>query len=148
LVKVMVTGSPQQGRISTVLFRQTRTLVRSAPATSRRTSTLSVGQVSANLRITGAAVRRDRRASLRSAQLFPQFASGRTNSLTPVELVARPEMTDPLAKVLAKTPAQLLPSGAGAAHDEAGTAQCRSAIAPITTVRRMTLGPLTLRRLG
>jgi hypothetical protein len=81
-------------------------------------------------------------------QLSPQFASGRTNSLTPVELVAKPEMTDPLANVLAKTPAQLLSLGAGAAHEEAGTAQYRSAIAPVMTVRRIIIGPLTLRRLG
>lgn len=51
-------------------------------------------------------------------------------------------MTAPLANVLAKTPAQLLPFGAGSAHAELGTAQYRSAIAPIMTVRRSIMAPL------
>lgn len=41
LAKVIVTGSPQRGKISTVLSWQMRTLVSSAPATSGRTSSSS-----------------------------------------------------------------------------------------------------------
>lgn len=87
------------------------------------------------------AVQRGATVRLVDRQLSPQFASGRTNSLTPVDVVASKEMTDPLAKVLANTPAQLLSLGVGAAHAEVGTAQYRSAVAPITTVRRIILAP-------
>lgn len=73
--------------------------------------------------------------------MSPQLASGRTNSLTPVEVVARPEMTVPLAKVLAKTPAQLLPLGGGVAQDEVGTAQHSIVRLAIRVVRRMIFAP-------
>ncbi len=57
-------------------------------------------------------------------------------------------MIDPLADVLAKTPAQLLSLGAGSAHADAGTVTYTIAIAPIKMVLRMVAAPWTLRRLG
>ncbi len=105
LVKLIVVGAPQRGRSSTVLSAWTRIAVSSAAATSRRASTLRVGQASAKA-VTAASVGACVLGLVEFGQAGPGLVDFLLNGLAPA-LVLRQVQSGCAVGVGVEQPAEL-----------------------------------------